>query len=154
VGHPQRPVAVVEDNGNASPCPGWRARGFCGSARYTSGLKSAGSRDGARRSTDARGGGAHRAGGSALKAFTLSRIAAIGSSKACTSKDEGPAEGDDAEAGRRLWSAEAARHRDYPRTRSLFFAPMAGVGGNDNEGLPPAGPDPSQPDPEETVRSA
>jgi hypothetical protein len=29
-----------------------------------------------------------------------------------------------------------------------------GVGGDDHEGLPPPGPDPGQPDPEETIRHA
>ena len=32
--------------------------------------------------------------------------------------------------------------------------PQDGVGGNDHEGLPPPGPDPGQPDPEEAVRRA
>jgi len=32
--------------------------------------------------------------------------------------------------------------------------PQDGVGGNDHEGLPPPGPDSSQPDPEEAIRRA
>src|SRR2546426_7946898 len=54
----------------------------------------------------------------------------------------------------RATSGRAARELAPVLAEAAPLPPQDGVGGNDHEGLPPPGPDSSQPDPEEAIRRA
>src|SRR5438094_753158 len=54
----------------------------------------------------------------------------------------------------RATSGRAARELAPVLAEAAPLPPQDGVGGNDHEGLPPPGPDSSQPDPEEAIRHA
>jgi len=54
----------------------------------------------------------------------------------------------------RTTSGRAARELAPVLAEAAPLPPQEGVGGDDHEGLPPPGPDSSQPDPEEAIRRA